>query len=125
MKKILATATMALVLAATGNVFAHGAKAIHGGIVQTVNDLNFELVAKDGKATIYVQDHDKEFSTVGATGKLTILNGAKKTEVPLEAAGNNLMVAKGDVKLPKGAKVVAAIAFENKKSMNVRFSVAK
>ena len=123
MKKILALVTMAIALTATGNVFAHGAKANHGGIVQSANDLNFELVAKDGKATIYVEDHDEAFSTTGATGKLTILNGAEKTEVPLEAAGNNLLVAKGDVKLSKGAKVVAAINFADKRSVNVRFAI--
>src|SRR3546814_13345021 len=76
---------MAIALAITGQVLAHGAKASHGGIAQSVNDLNFELVAKNGKATIYVEDHDEARSTAGATGNLTILNGAKKTEVPLEA----------------------------------------
>ncbi len=123
MKKILALATMAIALAATGNVFAHGAKANHGGIVQSANDLNFELVAKDGKVTIYVEDHDEAFSTKGVTGKLTILNGAERTEVPLEAAGNNLLVAKGEVKLSKGAKLVAAITFSDKSSVNVRFAI--
>lgn len=123
MKKILALVTMAIALAATGNVFAHGAKTKHGGIAQSANDLNFELVAKDGKATIYVEDHDEDFSTTGATGKLTILNGAEKTEVPLEAAGNNLLVAKGEVKLSKGAKVVAAITFADKSLVNVRFAI--
>lgn len=125
MKKILALITMAIALIATGNVFAHGAKANHGGIAQSANDLNFELVAKDGKATIYVEDHDEALSTAGATGKLTILNGTEKIEVPLEAAGNNQLVSKGEVKLAKGAKVVAAIIFADKSTVNVRFSITK
>lgn len=123
MKKILALVTMAIALTTTGQVLAHGAKASHGGIAQSVNDLNFELVAKDGKATIYVEDHDEALSTAGATGKLTILNGAEKTEVPLEAAGNNQLVSKGEVKLAKGAKIVAAITFADKGTVNVRFAV--
>lgn len=123
MKKYLALATIAIAFAATGHVLAHGSKANHGGIVQSANDLNFELVAKDGKATIYVKDHDEDFSTAGATGKLTILNSAEKTEVTLEPVGSNQMRAKGEVKLPKGAKVIASITFANKNAVNVRFSV--
>jgi len=123
MKKYLALATIAIAFAATGHVLAHGSKANHGGIVQSANDLNFELVAKDGKATIYVEDHDEKFSTAGATGKLTILNSAEKTEVTLEPVGSNQMRAKGEVKLPKGAKVIASITFANKNAVNVRFSV--
>lgn len=123
MKKILALVTMAIALAATGNVFAHGAKTKHGGIAQSANDLNFELVAKDGKVTIYVEDHDAALSTAGATGKLTILNGAEKTEVSLEDAGKNMLISKGEVKLSKGAKVVAAITFADKSSINIRFAI--
>jgi hypothetical protein len=67
----------------TGNAFAHGAKPKHGGVVQAANDLSFELVAKGDTATIYIEDRDKPFSAAGATGKLTVLNGAQKTEATL------------------------------------------
>ena len=102
---------------------AHGAKPKHGGIVQTVSDLGFELVNKDGKATIYVEDHGKPLPTSGATGKLTVLNGADKTELPLEPSGENTLVTKGDAKLVKGTKAIAAVTFADKKMVNVRFSV--
>lgn len=123
MKKMLALITIAITLSTSSYVGAHGTKANHGGIVQSVNDLNFELVAKDGKVTIHVTDHDEEESTAGATGKLTVLNGAEKTEIALEPAGSNLMTAKGGVKLTKGAKVIASITFANKTAVNVRFAV--
>ena len=123
MKKLMALVAMAVTVAVSGNALAHGAKPKHGGIVQTASDLGFELVNKDGKAIIYVEDHGKPFSTSGATGKLTVLNGAEKTEVPLEAAGENTLVTKGDAKLMKGTKAIAAVTFADKKTVNVRFSV--
>lgn len=115
---------MAVTIVVSGNVLAHGDKPKHGGIVSsTKDDLSFELVHKDGKATIYVEDHGKPVTTAGATGKLTVLNGAEKTEVPLEPAGDNTMVTKGDAKLAKGAKAIAALTFADKKAANVRFSI--
>ena len=124
MKKYLALVAMAVTLAASGSVWAHGEKAKHGGIVQeSSNGVSVELVAKDGKATIYVEDHGKPVSTAGASGKLTVLNGKEKSEVPLEPAGENALVSKGDAKLAGGAKAIAAINLADKKAVNVRFAV--
>lgn len=121
MKKLLALVAMTMAL--TGNVLAHGDKPKHGGVVSTANDMSFELVNKDGKATVYVNDHGKPVDTVGATGKLTVLNGTEKTEVALEPAGGNALATKDDAKLAKGSKAIAAITFADKKAVNARFSV--
>lgn len=123
MKKIMAMAALAVSLVLSANAMAHGAKAKHGGIVQSAGDLSFELVSKDGKTTIYVDDHGKDLPTAGMTGTLTILKGARKTEVPLEAAGGNMLVAKGDAVLAPGSKAVAALTFADKNVASVRFSV--
>lgn len=123
MKKWLALVAMAVTVAVSGNALAHGDKPKHGGIVQSASDLGFELVNKDGKATLYVEDHGKPVSTAGAAGKLTVLNGAEKTEVVLEPAGENTLVTKGEAKLVKGTKAIAAVTFADKKTVNVRFSV--
>jgi uncharacterized Zn-binding protein involved in type VI secretion len=123
MKKLISLVAMALTVAVSGNVLAHGDKPKHGGVVQSASDLSFELVTKDGAATIYVEDHGKKLPTAGATGKLTVLNGSEKTEVPLEPVGDNTMVTKGEAKLPKGAKAIASMTFADKKTVNVRFSV--
>jgi uncharacterized Zn-binding protein involved in type VI secretion len=123
MKKLITLAVMVMAVAASSNVLAHGDKPKHGGVVQAASDLSFELVNKDGKATIYVEDHGKPVSTAGATGKLTVLNGAEKSEVPLEPAGENTLVTKGEAKLGKGAKAIAAVRFGEKKEVNVLFSV--
>lgn len=110
-------------LVVSGSVMAHGSKAKHGGIVQSAGDLSFELVSKDGKPTIYVDDHGKDLPTAGVTGMLTVLKGTQKTAVPLEAAGGNMLVAKGDAVLSTGSKAVAAITFADKNVVSVRFSV--
>lgn len=123
MKKLMALAAIAVTVALSGNVLAHGDKAKHGGIMSSANDLNFELVNKDGKAMIYVDDHGKPKSTSGATGKLTVLNGAEKNEMALEPGSDNTLVANGDPKLAKGSKAVATVTFADKKTFNVRFSV--
>ena len=123
MKKIFAVAAVAASMILSGHALAHGAKPKHGGIVQSANDLAFELVAKDGAATIYVDDHGKELAMAGASGTLTVLKGAQKTELPLVAGAGNTLVTKGDPKLAAGSKAVAAITFANKKTVSVRFSV--
>lgn len=120
---LLAAAVVAA-SALTANVaFAHGAaKPQHGGIVQTSNDLSFELVPGAGGATLYVIDHDDEFDTAGTSGKLTALNGAEKSEAELKPAGGNKLEAKG-IHLAKGAKVVAALTTADKKAITLRFTV--
>lgn len=123
MKKLMALAVMTVAVAVSGTALAHGEKPKHGGVVSSASDLSFELVNKDGKATVYVNDHGKPVDTTGATGKLTVLNGAEKTEVPLQPAGENTLTTKGEAKLAKGSKAIAGITFADNKTVNVRFSV--
>ena len=43
------------------SAFAHGAApARHGGIVQTANDMSFEMVAAPDGAIVYVVDHEDD-----------------------------------------------------------------
>jgi hypothetical protein len=123
MKKLLITLTAAVALAASAGAFAHGTKPKHGGVVQTASDLLFELVTKGDTATIYVEDHGKQFATAGASGKLTVLNGKEKSEAPLQPVGENTLEAKGVSKLTAGAKAVATITFADKKTVNARFTI--
>jgi type II secretory pathway component PulC len=120
MKKLMALMAMAVTVSLTGNVLAHGEKPKHGGIVQSNSeDISFELVNKDGKPEIYIEDHEKPV----ATEKLTVLNGADKTDVMIEPVGTNGMVTKGVVKLGNGANAIATVTFADKKTVNVRFSI--
>lgn len=113
----------ALALSATSpTVHAHGgAKAQHGGVVQTASDLSFELVAQGAGASLYVVDHDKPADASKFSGKLTVLSGANKTEAELKPAGGNKLDAA--VKVDKGAKAVATIKLPDGTSTTVRFSI--
>lgn len=123
MKKYLAMMALAFAVTAPTAALAHESPAKHGGVVRSAGDLSFELVNKDGKAVIYVDDHGRDLPVVGMSGKLTVLNGSDKTEVPLEAGAGNMLVAKGDAKLAPGAKVVAAITFADKSVKTIRFAI--
>ena len=121
-KQFLGAAVLGGCLIGSPAAMAHDdPKARHGGIVQLVNDVAYELVARDSGVEIYVVDHGKPMSTAGMSGKLTILSGAQKSDAELVAVGDKLE-AKG-VKLAKGAKVVAALTLPNKKAVTVRFAV--
>ena len=123
MKKLIAVAAVALGVAFSHQAFAHGAKAKNGGIVSSAGDLAFELAVKDGKAVIYVDDHGKQLTTAGASGKLTVLKGTKKSVVVLEPGSSNMLTSTTDVLLPKGSKAVAWISLPDKDPISVRFSV--
>lgn len=124
MKNLMAFFAMSVAVAISGQALAHDEAAKHGGIVQeSSNGVSLELVNKDGTATIYVDDHGKPVPTVGASGKLTVLNGAQKAELPLESAGANMLVARGDAKLGAGAKAIAAVTLADKKTVTVRFAI--
>lgn len=122
MKKLLTAVVLGLSALSFNAAFAHGGgPAKHGGVVATSSDLSFELVADGGNAVIYVEDHGKPMAPAGMKGKLTVLNGAEKSEAELVVAGDKLE-AKG-MTLVKGAKVVAALVTPAAKAITVRFTV--
>ena len=78
MKKIMTVLAVALAIAGSNAVHAHESEAKHGGIVKTAGDLSFELVNKEGKTTIYVDDHGKDLPMAGGSGTLTVLKGTER-----------------------------------------------
>lgn len=122
MRKLFAITAIAVGMSISGQAFAHGATPKHGGVVQSAGDLSFELVSKDGKAIIYVEDHGADLATAGATGTLTVLSGANKSEILLEPAGSNALVSRTEIKIVRGAKAVASITLPGKEAISVRFS---
>jgi hypothetical protein len=122
MKKLLTVAMLGLSALSFNVALAHGdAKAKHGGVVATANDLSFELAADGGNAVIYIEDHGKPMAPTGLKGKLTVLSGAEKSEADLVVAGDRLE-AKA-IKLAPGAKVVAALVTPAAKAITVRFTI--
>ena len=123
MKHLISVTGLVLACLSINPAEAHGdAKPIHGGIVQKVNDVGFELVVQADGATIYLMDHGKPMASQGITGKLTILQGSNKTEADIKEAGDNTLRVLG-VKLGKGDKLVAALSNVGGKSMTVRFTL--
>jgi hypothetical protein len=89
---------------------AHGDnKSKHGGLVKEVNEIQYEIVAKPEQITIHVTDHGEKIKLKDASGKLTMLVGKDKTEVPLTVVGDDMLVAKGKFNVAKGVKVLAMI----------------
>ena len=123
MKHLISVTGLVLACLSINPAEAHGdAKPIHGGIVQKVNDVGFELVVQADGATIYLMDHGKPMASKGITGKLTILQGSNKTEADIKEAGDNTLRVLG-VKLGKGDKLVAALSNVGGKNMTVRFTI--
>ena len=71
-------------------------------VVATASDLSVEWVGSPDGAVIYVQDHGKPMKPTGLKGKLTVLNGAEKSQAEL---------------------VVAALVTLSAKAITVRFTV--
>ena len=120
--RLLATLLLSSATLGAATVSAHGtAPARHGGVVQSSNDLSFELVATPDGAALYVDDHDKAYDAKKLSGKLTVLQRSNKSEVALTPADGNKLEAKG-VKLNKGAKAVAVVT-DGSKTTTVRFTL--
>ena len=121
-KNVFAAFVLGLSAVSFNAALAHGGAAPkHGGVIATASDLSFELVARDGGAVIYVEDHGKPMVPTGLKGKLTVLQGDQKSEAELVPAGDKLE-AKG-IKLASGAKAVASLTTSAAKAITVRFTV--
>ena len=95
---------------------AHGGtQPEHGGIVQLVGDMSFELVPAADRVELWVEDDGEEVNSAELAAKLTVVDGGTKSEVALTPAGGNKFEAKG-VKIGKGAKVTALLTLKDKQS---------
>jgi hypothetical protein len=94
-------------------------KPMQGGVLSTVKDVDYELVAKPDVLQLYVRDHGKPVDVSKTTAKVTLLSGADKQEVDLKPTGDKLE-AKGTFKISPGTKVVAQVISAGKTS-SVRF----
>jgi hypothetical protein len=90
-------------------------KPMHGGILTTVKDIDYELVANPTTLRLYVRDHGKAVDVSKASAKLTLLTGAEKQEIDLKPSGEKLE-ATGSFKVVSGAKAVAVLSIGGKQS---------
>jgi hypothetical protein len=111
-------------LSAASTVFAadtHDHKPRHGGVVASVKEVDYELVAKPAMIQIFVRDHGKPVDVSKATAKVTLLTGSDKQEVELKPAGDRLE-AGGSFKVGAGTKAVAVVTI-NGKPATARFTL--
>lgn len=92
-----------------------GHKPMHGGVLTTVKDIDYELVATPTTLRLYVRDHGKAVDLSKASAKLTLLTGAEKQEVDLKPSGEKLEVS-GSFKVSAGTKAAAVISLGGKQS---------
>lgn len=118
---LLAALAAALVPAHAGP--GHDLKPKHGGQVQEVKDVTFELVARDGKLVLHLDDHGKPVSTKGASARATVLARNEKREVALSPAGENRLESSDVVLLPPGTKLVMVVSLPGKPLMTARFAL--
>jgi hypothetical protein len=114
---LLAAAAVALPVAAADD---HTPK--HGGVVLETKAGDLELVAKPDMIRVHVSDHGKPMKLTSGTGKVTVFNGAEKTEAPLALVGDKLE-AKGNFKVAPGTKVLAEVSLNGKPAVAARFTL--
>lgn len=119
--------TLAALMSITASAFAagdhkHDHVAKHGGIVVETKQGDLEIVAKPDVIQLYVDDHGKPAKLDGAKAKVTLLNGAEKSDVELAVAGDKLE-AKGAYKVTKGTKGVAVLTLAGNPPVTARFTV--
>ncbi len=90
-------------------------KPMHGGVLVTLKDIDYELVATPTSLRLYVRDHGKPVDVSKATAKLTLLTGTEKQEVELKPNGDRLETT-GAFKVSAGTKVAAVISSGGKQS---------
>lgn len=119
MKKLLSTACFLSLLSAVPALAHedHG-KAQYGGVVAEAGMAQFEIVAKDGKVVVYATQHGAPLASTGASGKLTVLEGAKKSDIELKPAGDNRLEGKGSA--GPGAKLLVNVQLLGQKPLQAR-----
>jgi hypothetical protein len=115
LRTLLITASLALGSMAWAGPGDATHKPLQGGVLTTVKDIDYELVASATALRLYVRDHGKAVDLSKATGKLTLLSGAEKQEVELKPSGDKLE-ATGTFKVAPGTKVVAVLSSGGKQA---------
>lgn len=80
----------------------------HGGQMKETKAFDMEFVAKPDLLEVYLSDHGKAVDFTGATGKVTLLNGADKQDFVLAPVVGKLEL-KGKFNVLAGTKAVVQV----------------
>jgi hypothetical protein len=125
LRTVATVATAALFAVSTVPAFAagdHDHSPKFGGVVVETKAGDIEVVAKPDSIKVYVSDHGKPMKLDGAKAKVTLLNGAEKSEADLVVVGDKLE-ANGAFKVAKGTKGVVVLNLAGKSPATARFEV--
>ena len=121
LKTTLTAAVLAVALASASSVaLAHAehGQAQYGGVVAEAGEAQFEIVARDGRLTVYVTNHGVAVDTAGASARLTARAGSAKSEFDLKPAGDNRLQGQGSV--AAGAKLLINVQWPGRKPLQAR-----
>lgn len=121
-RNIIAASALGLALALAGPALAQKAGK-HGGQTAVVaGHHDAELVIEPAKVVLYLTNHGKPLSAKDNAIKVTIQDGAKKSEVKLKVEADHL-VGPLDAPLNKGAIVLLSGKTEDGHGVSARFTV--
>ncbi|MCF6198757.1 MAG: hypothetical protein L3J67_05075 [Hyphomicrobiaceae bacterium] len=89
----------------------HHPKAAHGGVVLEIDKHHGELVAKDGKITLYISDHDGHAATGKDFSATAMVLGAQGRQGPIKLAAttDNKLESSVPVKTEPGSRIVITL----------------
>lgn len=98
--------------------------AKHGGVLEDVGEYHVELLAKDGKITLYVRTEDaKDTETAGFKASVLVTSGSKRVgPIDVKPAGGNKM--EGDAaSVPAGATAILTLTDKGGVAAQGRFKL--
>lgn len=118
----LAAAVASLAVSTVAHAAGNGHEAKHGGIHIENKAMDMEVVVKPDLIQVYASEHGKPLKLAGAKAKVTLLNGAEKSEVDLPLVGDKFE-AKGAFKVTPGTKGIVLVTLAGKPGTTARFTV--
>jgi hypothetical protein len=113
MNKLLQKLVLCGAALAMGNAYSHGTPIpSHGGVIQAVGETWLELVVKNGKIELYLEDDGDPMPSSGVSGTVSV--AGKPGELALSPAGDNKLEAKGAV--APGARLTTKLLLADKKT---------
>lgn len=96
---------------AKGEHAMHHPKAAHGGVVLEIEGHHAELVAKEGKITLYISDHDGHAAPAKGFSATAMVLGAQGRQGPikLSAMGDNKLESTKAVKTTPGSRIIITL----------------
>lgn len=108
MKKFASMLAISLTLAFANTALAHPE---HDEPAPTLKPVKLEAKSAANGVTLLVTLNGAAYATAGAAGTLTVTKGKRQEVIQLKPSGDNAMATAKPVKIAKGSKAKADLAF--------------